>query len=92
MFAHELAAGSDVVQGVAPNVVLACLRLLRRAPLSFAISTEKARSEMIIAPVPMEVRPQRRERPECIARDVERIVGILTATMSGQGAVGKRGS
>ena len=34
--------------------------LAEGAPLAFAISTEKARSEMIIAPVLMEVRRQRR--------------------------------
>ena len=61
-FALVVDEATDVFSRVAPVVVSQQLRdaLAEGAPLAFAISTEKARSELIIAPVLMEVRRQRK--------------------------------
>jgi hypothetical protein len=61
-FALTVVEATEVFAGVPPAAVSAQLRdaLAEGAPLAFAISTEKARSEMIIAPILMEVRRQRR--------------------------------
>lgn len=60
-FAIIVTEATDVFAGVEPVAVSAQLRdsLTEGAPLALAISTEKARSELIIAPVLMEVRRQR---------------------------------
>jgi hypothetical protein len=61
-FALVVVEATEVFARVPPVAVSAHLRdtLAEGAPLAFAISTEKARSELIIAPVLMEVRRQRR--------------------------------
>jgi hypothetical protein len=61
-FAIVVAESTDVFAHVEPVAVSAHLRdaLTEGAPLALAISTEKARSELIIAPVLMEVRRQRK--------------------------------
>jgi hypothetical protein len=61
-FGLVVVEATEVFTEVPPVAVSAQLReaLAEGAPLAFAISTEKARSEMIIAPVLMEVRRQRR--------------------------------
>jgi hypothetical protein len=60
-FALAVVEATEVFARVPPATVSAQLRdaLAEGAPLAFAISTEKARSEMIIAPILMEVRRQR---------------------------------
>lgn len=59
-FGLIVAETTGTFEGVAPVSVSAQLRdaLAEGAPLALAISTEKARSEMIIAPVLLEVRRQ----------------------------------
>ena len=61
-FGLVVVEATEVFAQVPAVAVSAQLRdaLAEGAPLAFAISTEKARSEMIIAPVLMEVRRQRR--------------------------------
>ena len=61
-FSLVVVEATEVFSRVPSVTVSAQLRdaLAEGAPLAFAISTEKARSEMIIAPVLMEVRRQRR--------------------------------
>jgi hypothetical protein len=60
-FGMVVVEATGVFAGAAPVEVSAQLReaLAEGAPLALAISTEKARSEMVIAPVLMEVRRQR---------------------------------
>ncbi|MFO0605589.1 MAG: hypothetical protein U0324_20575 [Polyangiales bacterium] len=61
-FSLAVVERTDVFAQVAPVAVSQHLReaLAEGAPLAFVLSTEKARSELVIAPVLMEVRRQRK--------------------------------
>jgi len=63
-FGLQIDETSDLFAGVAPVAVSSLLQenLRENVPLALAISTEKSRSEMIIAPILIEVRRQLQRR------------------------------